>query len=605
MTDANYIRSYGKPVMMGHNLYFGSTSYYINTSGGAVLSSVSAASATLTNAKVTGDLYVDGVLTSNEYVKNIVKAVGGQLYISPTFVATPSQTTIQCTSTDSTYLYLTISDNTAITALAYAGANWYKDSKIMFSGTLQGNKSGAPEVVFASNTGEVTANMNSTSGKLQIKVAYSSAGTYFQAGAVTFSDVTVMMYRINIPSGSTNAGEHPIGIYIKSYGNDNKNAYIDIFGGTTNTPNARLGLLDGLSALSNGTSPTGWGIATTNGYFNGTIVSSSGTIGSFTIGQQLSSGTWGDANGSIFLSVGYNPGANNKSIGGSANNLTNWVITAADKFGVTKDGKLYATRGKIGSWEIGDSSIYKGTNSLGAANSAYFGTDGLSIGTKFKVDSSGVVTLGEASGYHATMDADSFDVLYGTNDSSIATFGAVTRIGIGASTIFNDNSLSFTNGDGDEIMLVSGDGIIIGKAGNASFSVGSQSITLKDSDGDDVFTVTSGDEVIYTQSDYHTYKENFTNGQVNDGVTVNVIQNKNFIVGNPTNVRVEFCKYYEREYVVDGQTVTVPYYYVYTTKNLASQYYTSTHTDYTSGKIVLTSGSSGGVKKIKDWVSQY
>ncbi len=49
MADANYVRSYGKPVMMGHNLYFGNDSRYINTSGDAVLNSINNATDITTN----------------------------------------------------------------------------------------------------------------------------------------------------------------------------------------------------------------------------------------------------------------------------------------------------------------------------------------------------------------------------------------------------------------------------------------------------------------------------------------------------------------------------------------------------------------------------
>ena len=62
MTDNNYVRSYGKPVMMGHNLYFNSTSYYVNTSGAASFSFIASPSATISNATISGDLTVNGVL---------------------------------------------------------------------------------------------------------------------------------------------------------------------------------------------------------------------------------------------------------------------------------------------------------------------------------------------------------------------------------------------------------------------------------------------------------------------------------------------------------------------------------------------------------------
>ena len=49
------------------------------------ISNLAASTATINNAAITGDLTVGGVLQANDFIKNIVKAVGGQLYVSPTF----------------------------------------------------------------------------------------------------------------------------------------------------------------------------------------------------------------------------------------------------------------------------------------------------------------------------------------------------------------------------------------------------------------------------------------------------------------------------------------------------------------------------------------
>jgi len=44
-----------------------------------------ATSATIGSGEVTGNFKVDGVLESNEWKKNIVRAVGGDMYLGPTF----------------------------------------------------------------------------------------------------------------------------------------------------------------------------------------------------------------------------------------------------------------------------------------------------------------------------------------------------------------------------------------------------------------------------------------------------------------------------------------------------------------------------------------
>lgn len=337
---------------------------------------------------------------------NIVKAVGGQLYVSPTYVA-GSTATIACTNSDTSYVWFTISDS-AITGLAYGGANWYSGSKIMFTGVVKANLSGQPDIVFASSPGELTANMNASNNKLQIKVKYDKASTYFSSAGtnLTWSDMSVMMYQIN------NSGTlYPIGVYIKAYGNDNKNSYIDIYGGTSATTSARLGLLDGVPAMANGTTPTGWGIYTNHGYFDGTIVSNSGQIGNFTLGTDLRSGTWGTS-GSVLVSPGYSPSnAESVSIGGSPATGNTWAFTSGNNFGVTTSGSLYASSanisGKIsaganstiGPWSVTATSIYKGNATMGSATTgaAYFGDNGLSITDKFKVTADGLLSATGAS----------------------------------------------------------------------------------------------------------------------------------------------------------------------------------------------------------------
>jgi hypothetical protein len=95
--------------------------------------------------------------------------------------------------------------------------------------------------------------------------------------------------------------------------------------------------------MANGTTPTDWGIATTNGFFDGTIVSNSGTIGGWTIGTYtLTNGTLG-SNNSMCLRTFDLTNAEAVSIGGSSSALTTWRIGAGSKFGVTKDGDCYCS----------------------------------------------------------------------------------------------------------------------------------------------------------------------------------------------------------------------------------------------------------------------
>ena len=57
------------------------------------------------------------------------------------------------------------------------------------------------------------------------------------------------------------------------------------------------------------------------------------------------------------------------------------------------DGEItVATSGTIGCWNINEFSIYKGSDLFGNVNGMYFGTEGLSLGSTFKVTSNGILT---------------------------------------------------------------------------------------------------------------------------------------------------------------------------------------------------------------------
>ena len=84
-------------------------------------------------------------------------------------------------------------------------------------------------------------------------------------------------------------------------------------------------------------------ITATSGLFKGDICAEGGTIGGFDIKSYyiVTNGeTWG-TDGSLFLSSTGSTGA--KSIGGSANTVKGWVITAGSRFGVTSAGRVYAS----------------------------------------------------------------------------------------------------------------------------------------------------------------------------------------------------------------------------------------------------------------------
>ena len=364
----------------------------LSTTGTVNASNLITNNATISNGTVTGNFHVNGVLQSNEWVSNIVRAVGGDMYLGPTFEAM-STTTLSVTAVTATTVSFTLTD-TNITGATYGSATWYKDSEIMFSGTVTANaaNSGNPKIVFSSAMGTVAANMGTTAKTLQIIVEYENANSYFAVGNnLAYEDVSVMMYKIKY-----NNALYPIGIWLKSYGT-NKASYVDVYGGTSdnanNVPSVRLGLLNGLPTMDNGMTPQNWGLYGTNTFMKGTIVSQNGIIGGWTLdSDKLKSGTWGTS-GSVLMSSGYTPtNADAKSIGGSPVEGNTWAFTAGDKFGVKTDGTLYASNGifsgtitalngQVGGWTID-------ANSLASKNSD---------GSKFVIKNSNIAIIDMAN----------------------------------------------------------------------------------------------------------------------------------------------------------------------------------------------------------------
>lgn len=98
----------------------------------------------------------------------------------------------------------------------------------------------------------------------------------------------------------------------------------------------------------------------------GKVTATSGSIGGWTLdSNRLYKGTWG-TDGAVMLCP--NGSENSKSIAGS-DKINGWTITSGSKFGVTKNGVMYAegvrisgnvtaTSGSIGGWTIGNGESY-------------------------------------------------------------------------------------------------------------------------------------------------------------------------------------------------------------------------------------------------------
>lgn len=335
--------------------------------------------------EICNTLIVKDELRSAKWNIDNITNLGSTFYVSPCIIFTnPS---VYVNSISGTTVVLTITDN-SITSSTIGGATWTNGSKIKLMGRIGSSALGTIN-------GVLKRDLNSSTAKTAyISLDFPNTNLIkFSAGA-TYSgsnvgDLKMMMYEVNKNVNGTTKNR-PIGILLSSYG-ENKKPCIDIYNGDIEdgSPVARMGYLNGLPSV-NGVSPTGYGFyAAGNAYFSGTLVSSSGKIGGFSLSENsIQNGALGQS-GSVLICTGTNSSA---SIGGS-NSINGWCFTASNTFGVTKTGALYATSGKIGGFSIDSRYLQSSDETIGLSATSpdwAFWAGGASTDTaKFRVNRAG------------------------------------------------------------------------------------------------------------------------------------------------------------------------------------------------------------------------
>lgn len=306
------------------------------------------------------NVYVKDELRSTTWAIDNITNLGSTFYVSPCVIFTnPS---VYINSKSGTTVTLTITDNNIISS-TIGGQTWTSGSKIKLMGRINTSVLGVVNGTMArqlntttAKTAYITLNFATTNDCAGIEQGKTYSGS-------AIGDLKMMMYEVNLNvNGITK--NRPVGIRMSSY-NEDKKSSIDIYNGTVDDgkPVARMGALDGLPAV-NGTNPTGYGFyAAGNAYFNGTLVSSSGKIGGFTISQ---------------YTLVNNNGSN--TVGMCSTDGRGWAFWAGAEnggsapFHVGHAGQLYATNANISgnitatSGTIGGCSISNGTLIVPSAN---------------------------------------------------------------------------------------------------------------------------------------------------------------------------------------------------------------------------------------------
>ena len=470
--------------------------------------------------KIDGDVDIIGNLrwsTIGEHMT--IQNLGGTLLVAPTIYQS-NNTTINVTAKTNNSVTFTITDSSMITGTTVdttnntfisGGANWRKNSLVKVSGKIG-------ECVLGASDGEIySINVSNYQMTITATIANAADIEVRNYSASEISDFAVMLYKLH---NGTNL--FPIGIVLTSYGSDRK-SYIDVYGGTSATPVARMGNLGGLTYkdYSNNDSGTDttltnqWGFyAKDDAYFEGKLVTNSGKIGGWVItSTNLHKGAFGTDTGSIYLIPDGSTDLAN--IGGSGN-IPGWAITSSNTFGVTIDGKAYMSSGKIGGWNITATKLSHGSfadannasvflipaGSTTAANIGGYGQDttGWIITSRntFGVNANGGMycSFGKIGGWNIDTDSifsgdnkasgaagvvrlctSNFSRTLGGTSRSNLRFAISNRFGV------NQNGILYATG-----AVISGDiTATTGKIGNWNIADGQLSYTINDTDiiGDD------------------------------------------------------------------------------------------------------------------------
>ena len=334
---------------------------------------------------ILNELTVLSTLRAKEYELDHVQNLGGTFMVSPSFICTEGSTSVTVSAINGSEVTFVIKDNATLTKTEIATASWVLNSQIKLSGKI-GN------AILANATGTITKSVDTNNHTITVKVDVGSSTVGNFTVNTTYSDSQVsklafMMFR--------NASGYRLGIYLESYNSENKKPVINIFDGSGTDPKVVLGKLDGTPKVNN-ISPTGYGLYSDNAFLKGTIIATSGTIGGFTLStNSIQNGTFGQ-DGSVMMCLGSN---NSASIGGSGN-INGWTFTAGSKFGVTKNGAMYATSGKIGKYTITDSCLTTGGGSgctgMGGTHAFWAGSDD-SSNAPFRVGYNGLLYASSAT----------------------------------------------------------------------------------------------------------------------------------------------------------------------------------------------------------------
>ena len=419
---------------------------------------------------VHGLMDVQGELHTKSWSNSNIATIDGSFFICPTLKVTETGSTsngLTITQSGNTWSIQITSSSAVVTNSVYTMNSsgtvtttgiWTLGSKVAITGEILVNNEWLP---LGTLRGIITAR---SSDLKSVTVSNITDGYSFSNNIlniigtqsnVKHRNIKISLYEWTLSDSGTptSAITNPIGIYMTALGDGTGQTMIDIYGGQEPSgttykglakPYVRIGNLSGLSSLSvGGQNPKGWGIYTSNGYFEGTIAARRGYIGNntkyWTIGTSgtnstiFSGPTTVSATGTAGTYLGTDGFLNTASSSVYAQ-ITNGILTAK---GADITGVINADTGRIGGtsgWTIASQQIYSTGKTIGANDSMFLSTKNLAgtvagqtltttapswrltVGSNFGVDNTGKLYASGAE-ISGTIDATSFSAKYYDNSN--------------------------------------------------------------------------------------------------------------------------------------------------------------------------------------------
>ena len=316
--------------------------------------------ATVTNATVMGLLDVTGELHTKSWSNSNIATIDGSFYITPTFGLQGGDTSTNTVTVAANSLSFTNSSGTNFNfdSLYLDGSDsaiaWTTSSKVIVTGEILKDGEWIPLGTLKGTLGTYSTTSVVINNITDAKGAAPATLAALVGSGLRYRNVKVSLISIN------RSGLKPLGIFMTATG-ANGRTFLDIYGGNNaesstyaglSTPVLRIGNLKGLPSITlpdNSTvTPNGWGIYTTNGFFTGTIVSTKGKIGNFTLDTALHAGTNGGPTSVSGTTAGTYVGTDgflNYASNTAYVKMTGGVITAV---GAVIKGTITADSGTIG-----------------------------------------------------------------------------------------------------------------------------------------------------------------------------------------------------------------------------------------------------------------